>query len=121
MFANPNRITVMERGAFHAQIVHKGPVKAVEILNDEPVPFEIHARVIIRNCQVVHGQIVVRRPPNADRPAAYGDLLHDFFVKHEAELRHLRVLLRNRSRPLFSAPRGAATKTNLWNPLPRER
>jgi hypothetical protein len=89
VLSNPNRVAVVQSRSLDAKVIDKSPVETVQILNDEPAAFEINTRVIIRNRQVIDRQIVVRRPPNADRPTAYRHFLDEFFIKHQAELRHL--------------------------------
>ena len=60
VLADPDRIAVMQGGAFHPQVVDESSVQAVEVFHHQTSGLEINSGVIIRHREVVHRQIVVR-------------------------------------------------------------
>src|SRR2546430_14548435 len=74
-------------------------------------------RVIVGYGEVIDGQIVVRGAADGYRPAAHGNLFHDFVVKHEAELRHLNFLQRYHLNLDSCLTHDATTKTIPWRPF----
>src|SRR5579859_4596291 len=113
MFADVDRIAVVQRGALDAQIVDEGAVEAVQIFDNEARTFIKDTSVVIGDGKIVHGNIVVGRAANRDRPAADGHLSYGFTFEHEAEFGHFSFLPRSRWSPRVCAPRGAAKKANL--------
>jgi len=89
VLADPDRIAVVQRGAFHAHVVNECAVEAVEIFDHKATGFEVHAGMVVGDGEIVHREIVVRRTADAHGATADGNFLDQFFFKHQAELRHI--------------------------------
>ena len=59
VFANPDGIAVVERSAFHSQIVYECSVKAGEIFDDQPAAFHIDARMMVRYRKIINRKVIV--------------------------------------------------------------
>ena len=82
VFSDVNGIAVVQGGTLDAHVIDESAIQARKIFHYQAAAIQKYACVVIRDCQVVHGQIVIGRTANADGPGAHGHLFHLLLFEH---------------------------------------
>src|SRR5882762_1827489 len=107
MLSDQDGVAVLEHGTLDAYVVQKGPIEAVQVFDHQRSGFHIYAGVVIRNSQIVDGDVVVRRAADRHRLVPERDLLQRGALEFQDESRHL-----------FCSPPAIAERTLSGVPLP---
>src|SRR5258706_7541928 len=94
MFADQDGVSIFQHGALDAYVVQERSIEAVQVFNHQRSGFNVNACVIIRDGQIVDGNVIVRRAPDGDRARPERNLFKSRALILQDESRHLGTLLR---------------------------
>ena len=84
----PGLSPLLEHGPLDAYIVQERSIKAAKVFDDQRPGFDIHARVIVRDGQIVDGDVVIRSAADRHRAGPECNLLEHRALEFQDQSGH---------------------------------